>query len=124
MQAKPGKFLSGLILGFGIAISFASFILIFRPDIGRRLGYFPNWFNLYLIMLLIARLTALFAIWNLKRWGVYALFMLECIEVVMGMSVFTSVLSLPLRLSIGIPALLALLAIWYLALRSKWQAFT
>lgn len=123
MQAKPGRFLSGLILIFGAAITFATLVLVFRPDIERMLGDFPNWFNPFLVIFLVARLTALTAIWNMKRWGVYAFFLLECLEVSLGLFVFTSSLTFPLRFVIAVPLFLVVLGIWYLALRNKWQAF-
>ena len=124
MKAKRGRSLSGLILLNGLAISFATLALVFSQDIERALGYFPSWFNPFLIVFLIARLIALSAIWNMKRWGVYGFFLLECIEVAMGLFVFTSVLTFPLRFLVAVPSFLILLGIWYLALRAKWRALT
>lgn len=98
--------------------------LVFDRDIERALGYFPDWFNLFLVAFLLARLTALSLIWNLRRWGVYLFFLLECMEVAMGLFVFTSVLTFPLRVILAVPSFLILLAIWFLALKPKWQAFT
>lgn len=127
MQAQRGGFLSGLILINGLAISFATLVLMFSGDIKNALGTFPSWFNPFLVVFLIARLIALSAIWNMKRWGVYSFFLLECLEVAMGLFVFTSVLTFltfPLRFLVVVLSFLILLGIWYLALRAKWRAFT
>lgn len=127
MQAQRGGFLSGLIWINGLAISFATLVLMFSRDIKNALGSFPSWFNPFLAVFLIARLIALSAIWNMKRWGVYCFFLLECLEVVMGLFVFTSVLTFltfPLRFLVVVLSFLILLGIWYLALRAKWRAFT
>lgn len=126
MQAQPqrGKFLSGLILIFALAISVATLGLIFVPAVVRALGSLPDWFNPFLVVFLVARLIALAAVWKMRRWGVYALFLLECVEVAMGLFVFTLVLTFPLRLAGAVPSFLILLAIWFLALRRKWPEFT
>ncbi|MGE5221807.1 MAG: hypothetical protein ACM3PY_05180 [Omnitrophica WOR_2 bacterium] len=124
MQAQRGKFLSGLILVFGLAITLATLALIFIQDLVRALGSFPDWFNLFLVAFLLARLIALYMIWNFKRWGVYALFLLECLEVAMGLFVFTTAFPFPIRFIVAIPSFLILIAIWFLALRPKWQLFT
>ena len=121
---QRGRFLSGLIIVNGLAISFATFALIFSRDTQRALGSFPSWFNPFLVVFLIARLITLAVIWNMKRWGVYGFFLLECIEVAMGLFVFTSVLTFPLRFLLAVPSFLILLGIWYLALRAKWRALT
>ncbi len=123
-QPNRGMFLSSLTVIFAVAITFASVILIFDQGFPRALGSLPGWFNLYVAGLLLARLIALYAIWVLKRWGVFALFALECVEFAGGLFVFTGVLSPSLRLSIGVPLFLVVLLIWYLALRPKWQQFT
>ena len=105
------------------AITVASLGLIFSRDLERALGPFPDWFNPFLVVFLLARLITLAAIWNFRRWGVYLFFLLECLEPAMGLFVFTSVLTFPLRL-MAVPSVLILFAIWYLALRPHWQAFT
>jgi len=124
MQSQRGRFLSGLIFLNGLAISFVTLALVFSRDTERVLGYFPSWFNPFLVVFLFARLIALTAIWNMKRWGVYGFFSLECMEVAMGLFVFTSVLTFPIRFLVAIPSFLILLGIWYLALRTKWRALT
>lgn len=73
---------------------------------------------------LFTRLSALIAIWNMRRWGVYALFVLECLEVAMGLFVFDSVFTFPIRALAAIPSFLVIIGIWYLALRKQWHAFT
>ncbi len=126
MQAQPqrGKLLSGLILLNASAILVATLGLIFVPGIERALGSLPDWFNPFAAVLLAARLIALAAVWKMRRWGVYAFFLLECVEVAMGLFIFTLVLTFPLRLTIALPSFLILLAIWFLALRRKWPQFT
>ncbi len=124
MQAPRGKFLSGLIVLNAIAITLASLGLVFGRDfIEKLLGAFPDWFTAFVVVFTLARLIALAAIWNLRRWGVYLFFLLECMEPVMGLFVFTSILTFPLRFFLAAPTLLIFLAIWYLALRPKWSAF-
>ena len=49
--------------------------------------------------------------------------LLEWVEVAMGLFVFTGVLTLPIRALMVVPMFLVVLAIWYLALRPRWQAF-
>lgn len=124
MQAQRGKFLSGLIVAFAAAISVVTLALIFDQALVTALGSLPDWFNPFLVAFLIARLAALSAIWNLKRWGVYAFFGLECLEVALGLFVFTAVLTFPLRLIVALPSFFVLLAIWFVALRRKWPVFT
>jgi len=121
---QRGRFLSGLIIVNGLAISFATFALIFSRDTQRALGSFPSWFNPFLVVFLIARLITLAVIWNMKRWGVYGFILFECIEVTMGLFVFTSVFTFPLRFLLAVPSFLILLGIWYLALRVKWRELT
>jgi hypothetical protein len=124
MQTPRGKFLSGLIVLNASAISLATLALLFNRNIERALGSFPNWFNPFLVVFLLARLVTLFAIWNFRRWGAYLFFLLECLEVALGLFVFTSVLTFPLRFMLAMPSFLILLTIWFLALRPKWPAFT
>lgn len=124
MYAKLGRFLSLLILIFAAAITLATLVLVFRRDIAGMLGNFPNWFNPFLVIFLLVRLIALFAIWNMKRWGVVAFLLLECLEVALGLFVFTSVFTFPFRFLVAIPTFLVIIAIWYLALKNKWKAFT
>ncbi len=83
----------------------------------------PGWFDPDVVMLLLARLIALALIWNLRRWGVILFLAAECMEVGMGLFVFTAVLTFPLRAIVALPTFFVLLAIWFVALRSKWQAF-
>ncbi len=124
MEAQRGKVLSGLIVLYAIAITLASLGLVFgRDQIARLIGSIPDWFNSYVAFLLLARLVALTAIWDFRRWGVYLLIFLECVEVALGLFVFTSFLTFPLRLLFALPASAILLAIWYLGLRPKWPAF-
>ncbi len=123
-QSQKGLFLSGLIIIFGVAVTLASILLIFDNNLRATLGHFPGWFSTYVALLLLGRLISLSAIWNEKRWGVYALFLFECVEVGVGNIFFTGVLSITLRLIIGIPALIVVFAVWYLALRRKWYLFT
>ncbi len=122
MKAQKGRFLSGLILIFGLAITFATVFLILDQGFRNSLGHLPGWFSLFLIVFLLARLAALYAIWDLRRWGVYVLLLLECVEVSMGLFVFTDVLTLSLRL-LALPLFLVLLLIWFHALRPKWHLF-
>ena len=128
VRGRPprGTFLSVLIVAMASAITMGSLALIVSRDLIERwgLGSFPDWFNPFVIVFVLARLVALAAIWNLRRWGVYLFFLLESAEVVMGLFVFTSVLTFPLRALIAVPTFLTVVAIWYLALRPKWQAFT
>ena len=123
MKAQKGVFLSSLIVIFGLAISFATVFLILDQDFRNSLGYLPGWFSIFLIVFLLARWIALYAIWDLRRWGVYVLLLLECLEPTMGLFVFTGVLTLPLRAFVAVPSFLVVLAIWFLALRPKWQLF-
>jgi hypothetical protein len=123
MQPKRGTFLSALIVLFAFAITLATLVLMTSPFVRDSLGSFPSWFNLYITALLVARLIALYGIWTFRRWGVYALLVLECVEVAVGNLVFTSVLTLPIRAAVGVPLLLVLVGIWYLALRPLWADF-
>ncbi len=115
-------FLSSLIVINGFAISVATAFLVLDQDFRRSLGYVPSWFGPFLIVFLLARLIALYAIWNLRRWGLYAFLCLECLEVSMGLFVFTGVLTFPAR-ALAVPSFLLFLGIWYLAVRPKWQLF-
>ncbi len=123
-SVSRGKFLSALIILMAVAITTATLALIFVPGLLLLLGSFPVWFNLFLGLFLFARLIALAAIWNFKRWGVYAFGLLECVEVFMGLFVFASSFSFQLRLMTAPPSLLVILTVWYLALKPKWPAFT
>lgn len=124
MQAARGKFLSGLIVLHAFAITLASLALVFSRDLlNMAPGSLPDWFNLFVVVFLFARLIALSAIWNFRRWGVYLFFMLECVEPLMGLFVFTSVLPFPYRGGAITLFFLVFLAIWCLALRPRWQAF-
>ncbi len=123
-RAERGTFLSVLVGVNAIAITLASIALVVDRDISSIIGGVPDWFNPYVFVLLLARLAALEQIWELKRWGVYAFLLLECVEVSMGLFVFTSFLTFPLRILIGLPAFLTLIAIYFLALKPKWQALT
>ncbi len=118
-----GPFLTALLLVMGAAMTLASLALIFIPALPRAFGSMPDWFNAFVAGLLLARLVALAAIWYFKRWGAYLLALLESLEMSMGLFVFTSVLTFPLRL-IGLVAFVLVIAVWVLALRPKWQAFT
>ena len=113
-------FLPILIVINGFAISVATIFLILDNAFRNSLGHFPAWFSLFLVVFLAARLIALYEIWNLRRWGVYAYLLLECLEVGMGLFVFTDVLTLPLR-AMAVPSFLLFLGIWFLALRPKWS---
>lgn len=124
MESQKGTFLSALIVSFGLAIITASVFLIIDRGMRNALGILPGWFNFYVIILLLARLIALISIWNYKRWGVYILFLLECVEVSFGLFVFTNFQTLFLRAFIGVPSFFVLILIWYLGLRSKWELFT
>ena len=123
MQPRRGRFLSILIELFASAITLVTLVLVVRPDVESALGSLPHWFNSFLVAFLAARLLALAAIWNLKRWGLYSFFVLECVEPAMGLFVFTGVLTFPLRM-LAVPLVFILLAIWILAVRPQWQAFT
>ncbi len=124
MHTQRGKFLSALILLNGSAITLATMALVISADMRRALGYLPDWFSPFLVIFLLARLAALFAIWGLKRWGVLAFLLLECSEVAMGLFVFSGVLTFPLRALLAVPSFLALAAVWFLALRPRWQWLT
>ncbi len=121
-MAQRGKFLTGWIVFFGSAVFLASFLLVFDPGLKTSLGDLPGWFNSFVIGLLIGRLIALAAIWNFRRWGVYLLFALECLELAMGLFVFSGALNSS-RLLLGVPSFVILIAIWILALRPKWPEF-
>ncbi len=123
MQAQRGTFLSILLVVNAAAISLASIALVADRDIPSSLGIQVEWFTPYVLGLLLARLVALWGIWTLNRWGVYTYLLLECVEVGMGLFVFTSFMTFPVRALIGIPSLLILLAIYFLALKPKWQLF-
>ncbi len=123
-RAERGTFLSVLLGVNAIAITLASIALAVDRDISSIIGVVPDWFSAYVFVLLLARLAALEQIWGLKRVGVYAYFLLECVEVSMGLFVFTSFLAFPLRILIGLPAFLILLAIYFLALKPKWPSLT
>lgn len=121
MQAQRGTFLSILLGVTAIAISLATMALVVDRDIQSNLGVLPDWFSPFVVVLALARLFALWGIWNLKRWGVYTFFLFECVEVSMGLFVFTSVLTFPVRALVAVPSFLVLLAIYLLALKPKWQ---
>ena len=121
--ARRGGFLSAVIILFGSAIAFVTLAFILDPRVEMSLGCFPEWFNAFLAVYLIGRLVALSVIWDLRRWGVYLFLLLECVELGMGLFVFTRVLTFPLRLSIAMPSFLILLGVWYWALRLRWRAF-
>ncbi len=123
MKAQKGLFLSSLIVVFGLAISIATVFLLLDQDIRNSLGDFPGWFSSYLLISLLGRLGALYVIWNLRRWGVYLLLFFECLEISMGLFVFTGVFTIPMRAFVGVPLFLAVLLIWFLALRPKWQLY-
>ncbi len=120
--SQRGTFLSALIILNGAAITLASFVLVLAPGLRQSLGDLPGWFSPFVLALLLARLAALAGIWRFRRWGVYAFWLLECVEVGTGLFVFTGVRTLPQR-ALALPAALVLLAIWILALRPRWQAF-
>lgn len=121
MQAQRGTFLSILLGVTAIAISLATMALVVDRDIQSNLGVLPDWFSPFVVVLALARLFALWGIWNLKRWGVYTFFLLECVEVGTGLFVFTSVWTFPVRALGAVPSFLVLLAIYLLALKPKWQ---
>ncbi len=123
MQTQRGTFLSILLGVNAAAITLASFALIADRDIQNIVGVIPDWFSPYVAGLLLARLFALWGIWNWRRWAVYLFFLLECVEVGMGLFVFTSFWIFPLRALVGVPSFLVLLAIYFLALKPKWQLF-
>ncbi len=123
MKVQRGTFLSVLIVAFAAAISLVTVAFIFIPGIEVKLGSLPDWFNLFLVPFLLVRLVALYAIWKWKKWGVYLLLLMECTEVGLGLFVFTGVLTFAVRLAGALPSFLLLLAVWYLALKDKWQAF-
>jgi hypothetical protein len=119
-----GKFLSVLIVANASALLLATAGLLFSRDLRGVLGFLPGWFDPFLVVLLLARLIALGLIWNLRRSGVVLYLLLECLEVAMGLFVFTSVFTFPFRSILALPSFFVLLIIWFLALRSKWQEFT
>ena len=120
MQGQRGNFLSILLGVTAAAVTLASIALIFDRDIQNDLGVLPGWFGAFVVFLLFARLIALWGIWNLRRWGVYSFVLLECLELSMGLFVFTALLT-PLRTLVGVLTLVVLLAIYFLALKPKWQ---
>ncbi len=122
MQTQRGAFLSILLGVNAAAITLESIALIAVQDIQNIVGVIPDWFNPYVVGLLLARLFALWGIWNWRRWAVYLFFLLECVELGMGLFVFTAFLT-PLRALAGVTAFLILLAIYFLALKPKWQLF-
>ncbi len=122
MQGQRGTFLSVLLVVNAAAITLASIALVVDRDIQNAIGGLPAWFDTFVIALLLARLVALWGIWSWSRWGVYAYLLLECIELGMGLFVFTAFLT-PLRALGGTSTFLVLLAIYYLALKPKWQLF-
>lgn len=121
-MAQRGKFLTGLIIFFGSAVFLASLVLVFDTSLKTSFGDLPAWFNSFVIALLLGRLIALAAIWNFRRWGVYLLFALECLELTMGLFVLSRALNFT-RFLIGVPSFVILIAIWILALRPKWPVF-
>ena len=123
MQTQRGTILSILLVVNATAIVLATIVLVVDRDIQSSLGIQQDWFSTFVVVLTLARLIALWAIWNLKRWGVYTYFLLECVEVGTGLFVFTSVLTFPARALIAVPSLLILFAIYILALKPKWQLF-
>ncbi len=120
MRGERGIFLSLLIGVNAIAISLAAIVLVVNRDIQSSLGIQQDWFGPFVIILTLTRLIALWGIWILRRWGVYAYFLLECVEVSMGLFVFTSVMTFPVRALVAIPSILVLFAIYFLALKPKW----
>ncbi len=121
MRDQRGAFLSILVVVTAAAITLATVALVADPDIQKILGTLPDWFSPFVIALGLARLFALWGIWNLRRWGVYGFFLLECVELSMGLFVLTSVFPSPVRALVGVPSFLILLGIYILALRPKWQ---
>lgn len=87
MQAQRGTFLSILLGVTAIAISLATMALVVDRDIQSNLGVLPDWFSPFVVVIALARLFALWGIWNLKQWGVYTFFLFECVEVSMGLFV-------------------------------------
>ena len=122
MQSQRGAFLSILLAVNAVAITFATIVLVFDRDIQTSLGALPDWFSAFVIVLLLTRLVALWEIWNWRRWAVYAYFLLESVEVGMGLFVFTAIWTFPMRLG-AVPLFLVLVAIYYAALKPKWQWF-
>ncbi len=59
--------LSGLIVVNASAIFIVTLVLVFSPKLERSLGESPDWFDPFIVGFRLARLTALTAIWNLKR---------------------------------------------------------
>ncbi len=115
--------MSGLIMVFGLAVTFATVFLILDPGVLKSFGTVPGWFNAFLIVLLVGRWIALYAMWSFKRWGVFLLLLLECAELSYGLFIFTGVLTLPVRL-LALLLFLVILAVWFLAIRPKWRLFT
>ena len=124
MQIPRGRFLSSLIVGMAFAISIATFVLLFDENVRTLLGTIPNWFNGFLVVFLLARLSALMAIWKFQRWGLVAFFVLECGEVALGLFVFTTVLPPAVRIIGPLSGFAVLLVIWFLALRTRWRMFS
>ncbi len=124
LSVRRGLFLSVLVPAFGAAILAASVALILNQGLGTSVGYRPSWFTIYVVALLVVRLGALFAIWNLRRLGVYSLLALEIVEVSMGVSVLASGLTYLQRLAAAVPAFLVLFVLWYIPLRARWHSFT
>lgn len=124
MESKRGAFLPILLGVNATAITLASIALVVdHRDIQNFMGPLPDWFNLYVVGLLLARMIALWGIWNWRRWAVYTYFLLEGVEVGMGLFYFTAFLTFQVRALIGIPSFLILLAIYFLALKPRWQLF-
>lgn len=123
MQNQRGTFLSLLIAVNAIAIALVTIAFVVDRDIQSSLGIQQDWFSAFVVVLTLARLIALWGIWNLNRWGVYTYFLLECVEVGMGLFVFTSVFTFPVRALGAIPSVLVLFAIYFLALKPKWHLF-
>ena len=123
MQNQRGTFLSILLGVNAAAIILVTIAFVVDRDIQSSLGILQDWFSTFVVVLTLARLIALWGIWNLKRWGVYTYFLLECVEVSTGLFVFTSDLTFPVRALGAVPAFLVLLAIYFLALKPKWQLF-
>ncbi|MGE5261832.1 MAG: hypothetical protein ACM3S0_00500 [Acidobacteriota bacterium] len=123
MQNQRGTFLSILLGVNATAIALVTIAFVVDRDIQNSLGIQQDWFSTFVVVLTLARLIALRAIWNLKRWGVYTYFLLECVEVGTGLFVFTSVWTFPVRALGAVPSFLVLLAIYVLALKPKWHLF-
>ncbi len=124
MEKSRGVFLSVLIVFMAAAITLATLALALVPGVQSVLGTFPAWFNAFLVVFLLARLIGLAAIWSFSRWGVYLFVVLESGEGALGLFVFKSVFPFALRLTLVPLTLLALFVLFYLALRSRWHAFT